>query len=111
MRLEGDPAQPRLVSIDSREDLTERFSNWALERVLALEAENLAGFVFKSRSPSCGFGSVEVFNSDCVPVGKGSGLFVRICEKRWPQMPIQESDRLHDPQYRQDFLDRILARL
>jgi uncharacterized protein YbbK (DUF523 family) len=111
MRLEGDPDQPRLVSIQSREDLTERLSNWAFERVRALEAENLAGFVFKSRSPSCGFGSVGVFDADGLPLGEGSGLFVRICEKHWPRMPIEESDRLHDPQHLQEFLDRILTQI
>ena len=48
MRLEGDPASPRLVVIRTRVDHTERMRAWAQRRVEELAAEGLSGFVFKA---------------------------------------------------------------
>jgi uncharacterized protein YbbK (DUF523 family) len=47
IHLEGDPQNPRLVSIKSREDLTERMKAWARQRVEELAQVGLHGFVFK----------------------------------------------------------------
>ena len=62
MRLVGDPDSPRLVTIRTREDLTERMLSWAGRRVRELEREGLCGFIFKSRSPSCGMERVKVYS-------------------------------------------------
>ena len=52
MRLVGDPASPRLVTIDTKIDHTRRMQSWARKRVRELESESLVGFIFKSQSPS-----------------------------------------------------------
>src|SRR5512136_687892 len=53
MRLEGAPAHPRLVTVESRLDLTERLLAFCREKMAELEGEALSGFILKSRSPSC----------------------------------------------------------
>ncbi|MFN2227532.1 MAG: DUF523 domain-containing protein, partial [Anaerolineae bacterium] len=62
IHLEGDPEEPRLVSIKSREDLTERMKAWAARRVEELAEVGLHGFVFKKDSPSSGLFRVKVYN-------------------------------------------------
>jgi len=52
MRLAGDPHSPRLVTVRSGIDHTERMLTWARKRVAKLAKEELCGFIFKSDSPS-----------------------------------------------------------
>ena len=54
MHLEGDPAEPRLVTLNTHRDLTAAMRTWAQRRVRQLEKEHLHGFVFKANSPSSG---------------------------------------------------------
>ena len=54
MQLAGDRAAPRLLTIQTGIDHTERVAQWAHARLVRLEKEDLCGYVFKARSPSCG---------------------------------------------------------
>ena len=52
MHLVAAPDGPRLVTIRTQADYTERMLAWAQERLVELEHEDLCGFIFKSGSPS-----------------------------------------------------------
>ncbi|MGC2423909.1 MAG: DUF523 domain-containing protein [Nitrospirota bacterium] len=104
MRLTGAPAAPRLVTINTKLDFTEKLSAWAKKRVIELEKENLSGFVFKSRSPSCGARGVEVFSEDGVPAKIGTGIFAKILMDKFPLLPLGEEGDLHDPDAMKKFL-------
>ncbi len=52
LRLVGNPDSPRLVTTRTKQDLTDRMTQWAQKRVVELEGEGLFGFIFKSDSPS-----------------------------------------------------------
>lgn len=47
MRLEGDPAAPRLVTSRTAIDLTERMLEYCKRTVQELDKEELCGFIFK----------------------------------------------------------------
>ena len=61
MRLVGDPEAPRLMTVRTKIDHTERMVKWARKRVQELEQEDLCGFIFKSKSPSSGMERVRVY--------------------------------------------------
>ncbi|MDD2900971.1 MAG: DUF523 and DUF1722 domain-containing protein [Syntrophales bacterium] len=109
MRLTGDPATPRLVTVRTHQDLTERMLNWARSRVEELARENLSGFIFKSRSPSSGLALVKVYNDQGVPSSRGTGLFAAVFMARFPLLPVEDEGRLHDPQIRENFVARIFT--
>jgi uncharacterized protein YbgA (DUF1722 family)/uncharacterized protein YbbK (DUF523 family) len=109
MHLEGDPDSPRLVTIRTKRDMTDRMSQWALERVVALEKEDLCGFIFKSDSPSSGMERVKVYNEKGMPVKKGVGIFARIFMEHFPLLPVEDEGRLHDPGLRENFIERIFT--
>ncbi len=109
MRLEGDPASPRLVTIRSRRDLTGQMTAWASRRVKALEAEGLAGYVFKSRSPSSGMERVKVYDARGVARKVGVGMFARAFMAHFPLLPVEEEGRLHDLELRESFVERVFA--
>jgi uncharacterized protein YbgA (DUF1722 family)/uncharacterized protein YbbK (DUF523 family) len=109
MRLEGDPASPRLIVTSTREDMTERMVNWAQKRAVLLEKEDICGFIFKSDSPSSGMERVKIYNENSMPVKAGSGIFAGIFMKQFPLLPVEDEGRLHDPGLRENFIERIFA--
>jgi uncharacterized protein YbgA (DUF1722 family)/uncharacterized protein YbbK (DUF523 family) len=108
-RLVGDPAAPRLVTVQTKVDHTERMEAWAGKRAAELEKEDLCGFIFKSDSPSSGMERVKVFDANGVPRKAGSGIFARIFMERFPLLPVEEEGRLHDPGLRENFIERIFT--
>jgi uncharacterized protein YbgA (DUF1722 family)/uncharacterized protein YbbK (DUF523 family) len=107
MHLEGDPDSPRLVTIRTKQDMTDRMVQWARNRVSALEKEDLCGFIFKSDSPSSGMERIKVYNEKGMPVKKGVGMFAKIFMDHFPLLPVEEEGRLHDPNLRENFIERI----
>ena len=109
MHLEGNPDSPRLMTIHTKQDLTERMIQWARKRVAGLEKKGLCGFIFKSDSPSSGMERVKVYNEKGMPVKKGVGMFARIFIEHFPLLPVEDEGRLHDPKLRDNFIERIFA--
>ena len=107
MRLVGDPQAPRLVTVRTGIDHTERMLAWARKRVKELESENLCGYVFKSTSPSCGMARVKVYDRNGVPKNTGVGLFARAFMDHFPLLPVEEEGRLHDPKLRETFVESV----
>jgi uncharacterized protein YbgA (DUF1722 family)/uncharacterized protein YbbK (DUF523 family) len=111
MRLVGDPEAPRLLTVHTRVDLTDRMLAWARKRVPELEQENLGGFIFKSKSPSSGMARVKVYPEQAPgpPVTRGVGMFARVFMAHFPLLPVEDEGRLHDPVLRENFITRIFV--
>ena len=109
MRLEGDIDGPRLMIIETGKDITKKMKQWTKKRIIELEKEDLCGFIFKSKSPSCGIERVKVFNRKGAHVSKGTGLFTKEFINRFPLIPIEDETRLHDPGLRENFIERIFT--
>ncbi|WP_243313306.1 YbgA family protein [Fundidesulfovibrio agrisoli] len=110
MRLVGDPADPRLVTIQTGRDMTPAMKEWAAKRLDELALQNLCGFIFKSRSPSSGMERVKVYPEKGGPaVNKGVGIFAAAFMKRFPLLPVEEDGRLNDARLRENFIERIFT--
>ena len=109
MRLVGDPASPRLLTQKTGIDHTRRMKDWAETRLAELEAEDLCGFIFKSKSPSSGMERVKVYSETGNLIGQSVGIFARMFMERFPLLPVEEEGRLHDVHLRENFIDRIFV--
>jgi uncharacterized protein YbbK (DUF523 family) len=109
MHLEGDPSSPRLVTLDTHVDYTVKMSEWACAKMAGLVEEDLCGFVFKSRSPSCGIKGINVYPDTGCPTDAGAGIFARALMERFPFMPVEDEARLQDPVIREKFIERVFA--
>jgi uncharacterized protein YbgA (DUF1722 family)/uncharacterized protein YbbK (DUF523 family) len=109
MHLAGDPQNPRLVTVRSGVDHTERMLSWAHNRVKELEKEGLCGFIFKSKSPSSGMERVKVYGPSGSSANTGVGLFARAFMEHFPLLPVEEEGRLHDPRLRENFIEAIFT--
>jgi uncharacterized protein YbgA (DUF1722 family)/uncharacterized protein YbbK (DUF523 family) len=110
IRLVGRTAAPRLVGERSRADHTEVMAGFARERVAALEALDLAGYVTKKDSPSCGMARVRVYaEKGGAPRRDGVGAFARVLMERMPLLPVEEEGRLRDPALRESFIEAVFG--
>ena len=109
MHLVAAPEGPRLVTVLTRVDYTERMLAWARKRVVELEQEDLCGFIFKSDSPSSGMERVKIYSGKGGPAKTGVGMFAREFMQHFPLLPVEEEGRLHDPGLRENFLERLFS--
>jgi uncharacterized protein YbgA (DUF1722 family)/uncharacterized protein YbbK (DUF523 family) len=109
MHLEGEPASPRLVTRNTHIDHTDRMMSWARGRLAELEKEDLAGYVFKSDSPSSGMERVRVYDASGTPKKVGVGLWARAFMDHFPLLPVEDEGRLHDPVLRENFIERVFC--
>lgn len=94
MRLEVSPRGTRAKVIESGEDKTDMLLDWINVEVHLLERADIAAFIFKARSPSCGLRNVELFTPAGRSIGKhGQGLFAAAMKRHFPEMTMcEESD-------------------
>jgi len=109
MRLEGDPQAPRLFMVNTRQERTEQLLRWTEKRLMALEQEDLWGFIFKSGSPSCGPGRVKVYDRQGAPRKQGVGLFAASFQARFPLLPVTDEIHLRNSRFRENFIERLFT--
>ena len=109
MRLVDDVAEPRLITVRSHQDQTDRMRRYTKTRVRDLQSLNLCGYVFKKDSPSCGIRRVRVYARDSRLLGTGKGLFAEAFQRAFPLTPIEEEGRLRDQDLRENFIERVFG--
>jgi uncharacterized protein YbgA (DUF1722 family)/uncharacterized protein YbbK (DUF523 family) len=109
MRLEGDPANPRLMTRQSRIDRTGQMLAYCDATVRELEGSDLCGFIFKKDSPSSGLFRVKVYGPAGIPAKSGSGLFAAAVARHFPLLPMEEEGRLNDAVLRENFIERVFS--
>jgi len=104
---------PRLYSVRSHHDLTERMRDWATARLAGLG--DLDGFVLKHRSPSCGITgarvspSLEELREDGPCERGGRGVFAEVLLRERPEIAVAEEPDLESRDGRQRFVERVFA--
>jgi uncharacterized protein YbgA (DUF1722 family) len=94
------------------EDWTVRMNAFARRRVQQLARERLSGYVLKKDSPSCGPAGVKRYldaAGAAPPKTDGQGLFASALQRAFPDLPIEDEARLHDPRLREGFIERVFA--
>jgi len=89
VQLTGSIDHPRITGRDQPDlDVTETMRRYCDSR--PAELNHVCGFVFKSRSPSCGLNSTPVFiKGECV-TETSRGLFARALASTFPALPVIE---------------------
>jgi uncharacterized protein YbgA (DUF1722 family)/uncharacterized protein YbbK (DUF523 family) len=108
MRLVRDGDAVRLVEIAGGRDHTRTLERWASTRLRSLRALELCGYVLKKDSPSCGMERVKVYGNG-MPQRVGAGIYARALQRAFPNLPVEEEGRLHDPELRENFIERVFA--
>ena len=106
IQLYGDPDTPRVRGVvDQSLDVTDALRSYGEE--VAGQLDNMAGYVFMSKSPSCGVYRVKVRLDNGQAVKKGRGAYAAAVIDRCPNLPVEEEGRLNDPVLRENFVTRL----
>ncbi len=108
MILKGNIYNPRLVTIFTELDHTDGMLRWAAKKNGPLKQAGLCGYIFKSKSPSCGLYNVKIYQGSEIIYNKGIGLFSRSFTDQFPQLPVIDEVRLHDPSLRKEFIEGVM---
>ena len=100
--------ETRVVGVkDASIDVTEQLQNYAFDVLPKLT--DISGYVFKSKSPSCGMFRVKRYNEKGHPEGNASGAFAEVIAQQMPDLPIEEEGRLNDAVLRENFVNRVFV--
>lgn len=73
----------------------------------ARELPAIAGYLFKSRSPSCGLGSADVSLDSGEVISGGYGIYARAILRAMPLLPVAEETCLDDVECRHHFFEQV----
>jgi uncharacterized protein YbgA (DUF1722 family) len=108
--LYGTLENPKMITKGGKTDWTKKMNHYTKDRIHELTKENLCGYVFKSKSPSCGIGKVPIYSEfGSSRMRHGSGMFASSFVKVFPLVPVEDEGRLHDPVIRENFIVRIFC--
>jgi uncharacterized protein YbbK (DUF523 family)/uncharacterized protein YbgA (DUF1722 family) len=108
IRLSGDPSSPRARGVtDPGVDVTEPLRAYACE--VAAAYPTLSGYIFKSRSPSCGIRDAPIYHNSAEPVTTGAGIYAGTLLSRRPLLPA--IDEIHLMKYAryESFIHQVSA--
>lgn len=96
----------RMIALESRRDMTGIMEEWIEKKLCELSELEMCGFVFKARSPSCAMNSA-LLHVESRLERNGEGLFAKAFIERFPSLPVEEGEKLHDPARRASFLEKV----
>ena len=108
--LYGDLNKSRMISKKTQTDWTKPMEFYIKNRISSLTHDDLCGYIFKSKSPSCGLGRVPVyaeFGSN--RVRHGAGVFAKAFINKFPLVPTEDEGRLNDPMIRENFIVKVFS--
>ncbi len=109
IRLVGAAAAPRAVGVeDASLDVTDRLRGFAQARLPDLD--DVHGYVFKARSPSCGVSGVALHpDRDSPAAPHGTGIFATEIASALPDLPLADGEDLLDAGALESFVTRTFV--
>ena len=109
IRLVGDAQHPQaLGTVDASVNVTAPLAAYGEQ--MAAELDDLCGYIFMHKSPSCGLERVKVYRDNGAPQHEGGrGIYAETFCAAHPDLPVEEDGRLCDAVLRENFMVRVYA--
>lgn len=107
IHLERHAGALRLISNDTRRDVTGPMEDYARKEIARLQQLGIVAYVFKARSPSCGIHDVPVIDGEATQENQ-SGFFVELVRRYMPEILLADENDLADPASRERFLAALV---
>jgi uncharacterized protein YbgA (DUF1722 family)/uncharacterized protein YbbK (DUF523 family) len=75
----------------------------------ATELQQLCGYIFMQKSPSCGLFGVKRYLANGHPEGTTGGVYATELQRLLPLVPMEEAGRLNDDVLRENFMVRVFT--
>ena len=103
VQLTGSIENPKLIGRDDPSiDVTSIIQNYCNTK--PAELNQLSGFIFKSRSPSCGLNSTPVYIDGHCATETSHGIFAKKLCETYPNLPVIEDNELEN----ENLLDKFI---
>lgn len=110
LSLRKSESGPRLLGNKTDTDVTDAIKSYASETLKTCLKEEVSGYIFKSKSPSCGIEGIKVYlPNKMTDTQKAVGIHADVIQKALPALPVEEEMRLNDPWLRENFLMQLFA--
>lgn len=86
--------EKRIIGDESGIDYTHKMAHSIVTRMD--ELDNVCGYIFKSKSPSCG-------------ISGDTGIFSEFVSKRFPKMPMTDENELSNNGGMESFIEKVFA--
>jgi uncharacterized protein YbbK (DUF523 family) len=107
VELTGSIESPKLTGRDDPSlDVTSLMQSYCNKK--PAELSHLSGFIFKSRSPSCGVNSTPVYIDGHCASETGRGIFAKHFCKAYPELPVIEETELKIENLTDSFILAVL---
>ncbi|MDH5766810.1 MAG: DUF523 domain-containing protein [Gammaproteobacteria bacterium] len=107
VQLTGNPSRPRMTGRDNPDiDITDSMRDYCQHKIHSLK--HISGYVFKSRSPSCGLENIPVFEQNTVIDNNHAGLFADTVINTLANLPVTEETQLQTQAQRDNFISQVL---
>lgn len=94
------------LGVDDRAlDVTDALQDFAQQSLGPLS--DVSGYIFKSRSPSCGLTDTDLFDARQRVTGKTAGIFAASIQALLPDLPMIDETCLDDPAARDAFIQQV----
>jgi uncharacterized protein YbgA (DUF1722 family)/uncharacterized protein YbbK (DUF523 family) len=108
--LYGTLENPKMLSKKTQTDWTRKMDKYAKGRIKDLSKDDLCGYIFKSKSPSCGLARIPVYDElDKSKARHGVGMFAEAFTKANPLVPTEDEGGLNDTRIRENFIVRVFS--
>jgi uncharacterized protein YbgA (DUF1722 family)/uncharacterized protein YbbK (DUF523 family) len=108
IRLQASARGPRAVQPEAgSRDVTDELAGYG--RRAAAQSAAISGYIFKSRSPSCGPARVKVYDRNGSPSGTAPGIYAAAIMESLPLLPTEDEGRLDDADLRDNFIGRVFV--
>lgn len=98
-----------LIGNKTNTDYTKAIIDYSLNAALKAKQENICGFIFAAKSPSCGVFRVKLYLENSMPADNTKGLFSKTIIEQFHFLPYEEEKRLNDPWLRYNFIVSVYA--
>lgn len=99
----------RLIGYESGEDWTDRMNKWCEKALDGLKEEDLSGFILKNDSPTCALKQGRIYSTTGKAPRRGIGFFTDRLKARYPLLPLESDEGLHNPILRENFIHRVFV--
>ncbi|MCW9013459.1 MAG: DUF523 domain-containing protein [Gammaproteobacteria bacterium] len=107
VQLTGSPQRPAMTGRDNPAlDISPQMYAFCKHKPLLLSG--ICGYVFKSKSPSCGIRNIPVFDHGEIISTNNRGLFAQAMFDHYPELPIIDETLLTTDPQRHQFLQQVL---
>lgn len=112
IRLVQDKDKIKIIDPKNLIDYTAQMTEFAEESYLELKKIKPQGFIFKTKSPSCGINDANIYSGTekiAQKIRKDAGMYSGFIKNKFPLMPIEDDGRLNNFIIRENFLIKIFT--